>query len=322
MVVANDLRDLFEDEYAETDLRPNSRGWGFNVNTDMGCRQVFETYGELGMAHGFVGNTCPCMYRVDKNTLTLSMVKHDEESYDTIEEEKPGERVGGVCTDLWWYSVMDYNDYVERTGNKPDKWCDVVDVKPGMYRVTHRTHTFNRDANVTDHYAVFKWIRKLTKKDVKKKREPLVTTFEDTLKANIIFSHHKTKGSVLDRLFFTIGAGYKWQNGCIIQHMNPRKLLDNIENSHFEVPEDLETRMQDVDMPSIYPISEGYSSISNVPDDVRDDWLAAAFDALDMAIAIDPDYVCNTGHKNSDQVKLAKKIRKKLEKRFKNRLRR
>jgi len=212
LVLANDLRDLFEDEYEEVDLRPGSRGWGFNVNTDMGCRQVFEAYGELGMAHGFVGNTCPGMYRIDKNTLTLSMIKHDED-YECIEKEMPGKRVGGVCTDLWWYSVVDYDDYVKRAGAEPDRYCDVIDVKPGVYKVTHRTHTFDRDANVTEHYAIFKWIRKSTGKDIKKKREPIVTTVEDTIKANLIFSQRifGNRGAVLDNLFFTIGAGNKWR---------------------------------------------------------------------------------------------------------------
>jgi hypothetical protein len=322
LVVANDLRNLFDNEYQEIDLRPSSRGWGFNINTDMGSRQVFEAYGELGMAHGYVGNSCPGMFRVDKNTLTLSMVKYDEETDDYVKGEEPGECVGGVCTDLWWYSVVDYDNYVRRAGEEPGKWCNVVDVKPGMYKVTHRAHTFDRNANATEHYAMFKWQRKLTKKDlIIKETSPIITTVEDTIKASLIFGEclYKTRAAVLDHFFFTIGTGSNWKNGCIISNMNPRLLLDNIDNSNFKPPKDLKKRMKDINIKYTYPISS-YSAVCNIPDNVRDDWLAAAFEALDMAIAVDPDYKSSAGYKNSDMIKKAKKIKKSLEKRFKGRL--
>ncbi len=125
LVVANDLRRLFDDEYEEVVLGENGKGWGFDINTVAGCRQVFETYGLLGMAHGYVGNTCPDMYRIDENTLTLSTIKCDAETWDQIEAEVPGESVAGVCTDLWWYSIMDYDEYVRRAGEKPDNIDDV-----------------------------------------------------------------------------------------------------------------------------------------------------------------------------------------------------
>jgi hypothetical protein len=158
LVIANDLRRLFDDEFKVAALKKGMGGsFNFDLNTAMGCRQVFETYGSLGMAHGFVGNTCPGVYRVDENTLTLSMVKCEEDFGDVIKAEIPGEHVAGVCTDLWWYSIMDYDKYVEKAGKEPDRHCNIVDVKPGIYKVTHRTHLFDTYANATDHYAIIKW---------------------------------------------------------------------------------------------------------------------------------------------------------------------
>ena len=314
LVVANDLRYLFEDEYEEVDLRPNSRGWGFNINSDLGCVQVFQTYGKLGMAHGFVGNSCLSMYRIDRTTLTLSMVEHDEETYK--HKELPGERVAGVCTDLWWYSVVDYRTYVARAGKEPNKYCDVVDVKPGMYKVIQRTHMIDRDANVTDHYAVFKWVRNLRLKDFVNKREPLVTTVEDTIKMKLVTGDESNRAMALNELFFTIGAGYKWVNGCIICSMTPKKFLDNLPNSNIKQPKDLEKRMKDMRISKCYPICE-YSKVNQVPDDVKPDWLNAAFEALDMAINLNPTVKCEaSGWKNSVIIEEAKKSKKSLEERF------
>ncbi len=323
LVVANDLRNLFKSEYEEIELYPWSKGWGFDIMTLMGCRRTFETYGKLGMAHGFISNTCPGMYRVDKNTLTLSMVKYDEESGNVIESEVPGEKVGGVCTDLWWYSIMDYDKYVEKSGEELDRHCDIIDVKPGMYKITHREHIFNIDENATDHFVVLKWSRKLKKGDLVKKKVVLVTTtVEDTIKADLIFNSdfYKTRGEVLDRLFFSTGQGISWLNGCVFNNMNPKRLLDNIDNSDFKPPKDIKKRMKDVNIKYIDTICE-YSNINLIPDDVKDDWLNAAFEALDMAIAMDPNYTRRKVYKNSAMIKKAKKIKKDLEKRFKDRRR-
>jgi hypothetical protein len=314
LVVANDLRHLFEGEYEEVDLRPNSKGWGFNINSDFGCVQVFQTYGKLGMAHGFVGNTCPGMYRIDENTLTLSTVEHDEETYEL--KELPGERVAGVCTDLWWYSVMDYDMYKERAGEEPNKHCDVVDVKPGIYRVTHRYHMIDRDANITDHYAVFKWERNYHMlKDFVPKPKPLITSVEDTIKMKVITGSEYNRALALDRLFFTIGTGYKWVNGCIVCSMDPKKFLDNVPNSNIKPPKNLEKRLKDMKISKCYPICE-YSKVNQVPDNVRPDWLDAAFEALDMAINLNPNYKCTSGWKNSTIIEEAKKSKKRLEERF------
>ena len=153
LVIANDLRYLFKHgEY---------NGRSFDLNTYMGCRETFEVYGKLGMAHGFIGNTCPGVYRVDENTLTISKIRCDDE-LDACEDEFPGEPVAGICTDLWWYSIVDYDNFVKRAGKIPDnKRCDVISVKPGVYKITHRFHLIPEYSNITDHYAIIKWIKNI-----------------------------------------------------------------------------------------------------------------------------------------------------------------
>jgi hypothetical protein len=303
LVFANDLRDLFEGEYEEEDLRPSSRGWGFDVCTELGCRQVFEAYGRLGMAHGFVGNTCPGVYRRNKDTLTIS----------TKGSKK--QHVGGICTDLWWYSIVDYDDYVRRVGASPPKvWSiSVVNVEPGTYRVTQRAHLFDHDTVKTEHYAI---IRRVGDHTGLKERTPLSPiSVEDAIMGNIIFGGIGNRASALDYLFFTIGTGTRWMNGCIMGNMNPRKLLDNLPNSWIKVPTDIERRMRDTRLVSIYPISS-YSKICSVPDNVQPDWLAAAHEALDIVMRLDPNVVHDSGYKNSNMIAEAKRIRADLDERF------
>lgn len=51
---------------------------------------------------------------------------------------------GSICTDLWWFSACDYDEFVKRSGGPPSKvGCVdeiVVELKqgPGRYRMTSK----------------------------------------------------------------------------------------------------------------------------------------------------------------------------------------
>lgn len=251
----------------------------------------------------------------DDNTLTISRIKYDEDTED--EYSVPGERVAGICTDLWWYSIVDYNDYIRRTGEEPGKWCYIVDVKPGTYRVTHRYHLLDRNANNTDHYAIISWIGKDS--DLKEIKELEAESVEDAIKYDIIFGVGSgNRALALNELFFVIGSGKKWFKGSIKGDSSYRKMLSLLVKNDPRIPKDLDKRMKDISLTSIYPLSEGYSKIFSVPDDVRPDWLLAAFEALDIVFALDSKAE-TFNYKNSDMIKLAKKAKEQLEKRFGNR---
>lgn len=143
LVVANDLRDLFPvaDDY--------------DINKRIGCHQTTLAYARNGLAHGFVGNSCPGMYtwKGHKNSYLLGT----QGSSDTWDEKKKkwvrippppfegGKRVAGICTDLWWYSICDRREFERRCTWRgidsqkalKDFGCDVVYVKPGVYRFRH-----------------------------------------------------------------------------------------------------------------------------------------------------------------------------------------
>jgi hypothetical protein len=159
VVVANDLRGYFDDENVETD---------FYVNEKIGILRTTEAYASLGMAHAFVGNTCPGVYRINDKKFTVSNGIYDWEDED--KNVKPeGEQVASICTDLWWYSICDYNvfkDKVKKAGGilkdaLDNNDCEVFNVKPGIYKVTHDFEARYKDDENTDiaDYGTFEWVK-------------------------------------------------------------------------------------------------------------------------------------------------------------------
>jgi len=104
----------------------------FYVNEMLGIKETVEWYGEQGLLHGFVGNSCPGIFK-DGNTLRVANYAHDDDYIDVVEKSW-GPEVGGICTDLWWYSLADYDDFVCK-GGSPD--IDTIDIVPGRYILKH-----------------------------------------------------------------------------------------------------------------------------------------------------------------------------------------
>lgn len=139
MVVGNDFRDKF-------DITGN-----YDINTLVGMAKTSFAYAKIGMAHAFVGNTCPGVYRISNDKFVIGTCvekfNEDDDKDEIVPPVAGAERVGGICTDLWWYSIVDYDDYVKAYGvpTKKDRFIDVVDCKPGVYKFHHQYHLVNDD---------------------------------------------------------------------------------------------------------------------------------------------------------------------------------
>lgn len=130
LVVANDLRALFP--------MMGDR----NINHLLERRATSQDYAATGMSHGYVGNSCPGVYRVGKSRTSFKVAGGSR-----------GKEVAGICTDLWWYSMCDLDEFKRRVARFSDRiaeagvdpvevalehWrCQVVDVEPGVYRFRH-----------------------------------------------------------------------------------------------------------------------------------------------------------------------------------------
>lgn len=126
------------------DLRPIYDGFdpeGFaSYNTSKGQAQVVEAMAAIGCAFGSVGNSRPGLYQTGEGRYVIGNPEYTEE------EELVGDLVGAkdlasICTDLWAYSVADYEDW-QAKGGDPEQlgWTDsIVEVPAGTYQFTHHT---------------------------------------------------------------------------------------------------------------------------------------------------------------------------------------
>lgn len=172
LVVANDLRALFP--------LPEGDGEIESVNTTLGCNQTTQAYAAIGMSHASVGNSCPSIYKIPPKAGGGYAVA-------TGGVGRGAKRLAGICTDLWWYSMCDKNEFDRRcekfsdqivqkarkrkrknstipeTSSDPVKvalehWnCEVIDIPPGVYKFYHDYNVDRNEYRVV--YARFEKIR-------------------------------------------------------------------------------------------------------------------------------------------------------------------
>ena len=125
MVFGNDFRELFPTEES------------FYINHAIGVKKCEEDYAKKGMFHFFVGNTCPSVFQKGNSIIIGNF---SDEKDDLAPEEYTN--VDSVCTDLWWVSIADYDEYINRGGKINEKYNDVfiVEVEPGRYKLKSMYH--------------------------------------------------------------------------------------------------------------------------------------------------------------------------------------
>ncbi|MFF9786356.1 hypothetical protein [Streptomyces nigrescens] len=129
LIVTDDLRAVYD---VDIDA-------GASYNTALGKAQVVEAMAALGCAYGPVGNSCPGLYREGENSYIIASPIHDDDDVPSLPEE---DRLARICTDLWAYSIADFEDWKAKGGapeNKRLGHYTVVDVTPGAYKFTLHT---------------------------------------------------------------------------------------------------------------------------------------------------------------------------------------
>lgn len=157
MVFANDLRSWF----------PVANR--YNINEPHGLLKTSQTYAEAGMAHAFVGNSTPDIYQITNTNLFIGYKS----------KKIRAKKLGDICTDLWWYSVADFETLKQRfsaiTPNLDfNKYintrCHLATVKPGVYKFKHSMHAVYKryDGNFRGAFAEISWVREpdTTEKDI------------------------------------------------------------------------------------------------------------------------------------------------------------
>jgi hypothetical protein len=185
LAVANDLRRWFPSD------------GDYDINNSMGTHLTTLAYANVGMSHGFVGNTCPSIYR-DGDHFVIGSYQEKLWDDETDEErDNPelcpwGDSVASVCTDLWWFSIVDFDEFLRRVPHytpeekiegllgevRDEEGCEVplsgrmlsggelvvrdrrltvVDVRPGVYKF-RQEQGVDRDAALVK-FATFEWVR-------------------------------------------------------------------------------------------------------------------------------------------------------------------
>ncbi|MET9779197.1 hypothetical protein ABZ023_33975 [Streptomyces sp. NPDC006367] len=126
LIVTDDLRDVYEVDFDA----------GASYNTALGQAQVVEAMAALGCAYGPVGNSCPGLYREGENSYIIASPILDDDDLPSLPEDN---RLASICTDLWAYSIADFEDWRAKGGAPGQKRLGhyaVVDVPPGTYKFT------------------------------------------------------------------------------------------------------------------------------------------------------------------------------------------
>ena len=130
IVAGNDFRKEFKDG---SGVPPFS----VSCNNNPGLFELTKFYESIELAHSFVGNTCPSIYKVNESKFIIGSINEEKS------EETYIENFGMIITDLWWVSMCDYYMFVQYFNREPqiDDREYKIECEPGTYELTHYYHT-------------------------------------------------------------------------------------------------------------------------------------------------------------------------------------
>jgi len=130
-----------------------------DINNISGIKQYTEHYAKQGMIIHFIGNTCASVVQVSDERLEIGYFECDTEEtceYDECSTSCPKfikvNKIGSICTDLWWYCAVDKDTFEKRISKTVDQfqeeyhatgaWPEVIRAKviPGTYRTVGQYH--------------------------------------------------------------------------------------------------------------------------------------------------------------------------------------
>jgi hypothetical protein len=243
LVVANDLRAVF----------PLPEDEDFNINTTRGCSLTALAYAGNGLSHAFVGNSCPGVYACKDGSFKIangpSEEKWNGKEYVKIKPAPvfDGKKLAGICTDLWWYSICDYDEFKRRLKHFKAKAKDfnvnIVDVKPGVYRFSHDEDARRHDGPEECVYTRFQWVRESDPvKDFLAQYENVEVNAHAYVHAQVkrwptLYGKKVDHGAwqhVADQAFCTGGSGVEWhEKGFPLAKADPS--IPDVEPPHFRV---------------------------------------------------------------------------------------
>lgn len=141
LICDDDLRDveIFDDIEGEA-----------GYNSTLGQAQVVEASAKVGLAYGPCLNTSPSLCELEPGKYIVANPEYDDETNEPV--RSLGKAVANFCTDLWAFSMADYEVYLAAGGTSIEEddhhgTRSVVDVPPGRYRMTYHGGEKHFDAH-------------------------------------------------------------------------------------------------------------------------------------------------------------------------------
>ena len=148
ILLFNDFRRFYE---KESDM--------IDTNNIRGIQKYTEHYAKQGMVIHFIGNTCASVAQISDKRLEIGYFGCDKEEdceYEECSSSCPDfvevNKLGSICTDLWWYCAVDKDTFEKRIGRTVEQfqeeyhatgaWPKVIRAKviPGAYRTVGQYH--------------------------------------------------------------------------------------------------------------------------------------------------------------------------------------
>ena len=135
-----------------------------DIGITSGIIKTMKNFHKHKILHGFVGNSCPSLYWDSKDEVLEVGTIYNSPEDDFIEPEPINKNlvnVGGVCTDLWWYAIMDFDDYVTAGGDPNyDNWTNnIIEIPKGKYQLEHYYSISVQGYHPNQPYAILKKIK-------------------------------------------------------------------------------------------------------------------------------------------------------------------
>lgn len=142
MVVGNDFRKWFR---VIGQLKEKSQFASY---------QITKKYEDVGLAHAYIGNSCPNLYRMSDGSFAIGCNKYNTRFWKDNKWQTPADLlpikgskiIGEILTELHWYSIADFDEFVLRAGRDQDGGEKVISCKPGVYLFRHHYHQVATEA--------------------------------------------------------------------------------------------------------------------------------------------------------------------------------
>jgi hypothetical protein len=139
---------VFADSLWRYGLEPPTQPARFSMNSVVGRIGYSILCEASGIAFGSILDCDPTVLINDlTGAITLARLESDGE--DDWVTPAGLRNLGSICTDLWAYSLMDYELYLS-SGGRPDEALTVASVRPGLYTFTHYSEADGFDLSGDD----------------------------------------------------------------------------------------------------------------------------------------------------------------------------